>query len=285
MKTLKAKEKDLGDGFKVRRALPSSNKQMIGPFIFWDHMGPADLKTGQEMLVRQHPHIGISTLTYLFSGSILHRDSLNNECLIKPGEVNWMTAGRGITHSERSQKPGILEGIQLWVALPKEDEHTSASFEHYDAAELPKFERNAIQHTLVAGDYESHHSPVHTFSPLFYLQAHCIKDTQTRYSFDPEHESALYITEGHLTIDDIKLGMGDLAFFAPGEQINLKAQANSNFMLFGGKAFPEPRYIWWNFVASEQDMIEQAKQRWQNDAFDKTFNEPEELRIPLPTEK
>lgn len=285
MNIIKTKEKDLGDGFKVRRALPSSKKQMVGPFIFWDHMGPVNLKTGKEMLVRQHPHIGISTLTYLFSGSILHRDSLNNECLIKPGEVNWMTAGNGITHSERSQEPGILEGIQLWLALPLEHEEMEPTFEHYTSDELPKFEINGIKHTLIAGTYQSYTSPVNIFSPLFYIQAQAPKGSQSNYNFDPEYESAIYIANGKLTIKEENLTAGELAFFAPQEQIQLSIEDDTNFMIFGGKAFAEGRHIWWNFVASDQKKIEQAKLRWKNNQFAKTFNEPSDLRIPLPGSK
>ncbi|HMQ10451.1 MAG TPA: pirin family protein [Oligoflexia bacterium] len=285
MNIIKTKEKDLGDGFIVRRALPSSKKQMVGPFIFWDHMGPADLKTGTEMLVRQHPHIGISTLTYLFSGCILHRDSLNNECLIKPGEVNWMTAGNGITHSERSQEPGILEGIQLWVALPQEHEEMDAKFEHYTADELPKFEANGINHTLIAGHYQSYTSPVQTFSPLFYIQAHAQSGAQSSYSFDPEYESAIYVASGKLKLKEETLSGGELAVFTTKQKIELNVHANTNFMIFGGKPFAEGRHIWWNFVASDREKIERAKLRWQNDQFTKTFNEPKDLRIPLPAPK
>ena len=171
-KVLQAKKKDLGDNFVVRRSIPVIGQKHVGPFIFWDHMGPANISEDNPMLVRSHPHIGLATLTYLFDGEILHRDSLNNELLIRPGEVNWMTAGNGIVHSERSENPGTIEGIQLWVALPKDKEEIDPAFEHYKKDALPILDSGGINMTLIAGEFQGQRSPVAVYSPLAYLSTH-----------------------------------------------------------------------------------------------------------------
>lgn len=280
---IKPNEKDLGDNFVVRRSLPDARKRMVGPFIFWDHMGPATLQGEQEMKVRVHPHIGISTVTYLFSGEILHRDSLGNEQPIRPGEVNWMTAGKGITHSERSfpQNPPVeLEGIQLWIALTKEYEEVEPNFTHIKETELPCLEAEGVQLRLIAGEFRGEKSPVPVYSDLFYLSGKAISGAEYSFKSESKHETALYVTQGELEIEGEKYDRFSLVIFKQGSLISFKASSDAEFMLFGGEPFPEKRHIYWNFVSSSRDRIEQAKQDWKEGKFDKVPKETE--FIPLP---
>ena len=277
------KEKDLGDNFAVRRSLPDAKKRMVGPFIFWDHMGPVTLRDEQEMKVRVHPHIGLATITYLFSGEILHRDSLGNELVIKPGEVNWMTAGKGITHSERSfpQTPAVeLEGIQLWVALPKEHEDVEPNFTHIKKDQLPLIKKEGIELTLIAGEFKDKKSPVPVYSDLFYLTG-SIKE-QTSYSFKTEskHEAALYVTQGEIEVEGEVYERFSLVVFNKGALVSFKAKSDAKFMLLGGEVFPEKRNIYWNFVSSSKEKIEQAKLYWENGRFPNVPNETEFIHLP-----
>lgn len=256
---------DLGGGFEVGRVLPVRGRRMVGPFIFFDHMGPVDLAPGipRSMDVRPHPHIGLSTLTYLFAGEMMHRDSVGSEQAIRPGEVNWMTAGRGITHSERFEQArahgGPLHGIQAWVALPAADEETDPAFDHYDGALLPQFDDRGLRARLVAGSAFGLVSPVRTHSPLFYL--HCDADAGARIALpDDAPERAAYVVRGSVGIGGERHGAGRMLVFDPGPAI-LTALEPSLLMLLGGEPLGE-RFIEWNFVSSSKARIEQAKADW-----------------------
>ncbi|SMF18710.1 pirin family protein [Pseudobacteriovorax antillogorgiicola] len=279
------KAKDLGDNFQVRRALPSIKKRMIGPFIFWDHMGPVTLLNDKKMTVRAHPHIGLSTITYLFTGEIMHRDSLGNEQPIRPGEVNWMTAGKGIVHSERSEAPIKgealeLEGIQLWVALPKNSEDVEPSFVHFKEESLPHIEENGIQLRLIAGKGLGAESPVPVYSDLFYFNGRASKGKRFEMKLSSDQEGALYVVKGKIKVEGDIHTRFSLISFKKGTTVAFQADENSEFMLFGGSVFPEKRHIWWNFVSSSKDKIEQAKDDWKNDKFPKVINEDEVIPLP-----
>ncbi|MCA8931375.1 MAG: pirin family protein, partial [Rhodospirillaceae bacterium] len=257
---------DVG-GFDVRRALPSARRRVVGPFIFLDQMGPTELLVGQGLDVRPHPHIGLATITYLFDGAITHRDSLGTDIVIRPGEVNWMTAGRGIAHSERSPADqrtggGRLFGMQSWVALPTAAEETEASFVHYGTEALPEIDADGAQVRLVAGSFLGATSPVATASELVY--ADIALAPGQRLPVTPEHEErALYIVSGRIAIAGEGYDAGALLVLRPGETAVVAAEADARLLLVGGTAFPEPRYIWWNFVSSSKERIDQAKADWQ----------------------
>lgn len=276
---------DLGNNFVIRRSLPHRKKRMVGPFIFWDHMGPVKFKKNKGMIVHSHPHIGLATITWLFKGEILHRDSLNNEQLIIPGEVNWMTAGKGIVHSERAQalKDGQeLEGIQLWLALPKEYEDIDPSFFHCKSKELKKISFGDLSATLIAGSFLGHKSPVPVYSDLFYLDASAEEGNQCLIPLKENHEGAIYIVEGEAEVGGETFQRYSLISFKKGSEISFKALSNCRLMIFGGEVFPEKRFIWWNFVSTSKDKIEEAKKRWENEEFSPVINETE--RIPHPDE-
>ncbi len=282
---IKPKEKDLGDNFTVRRSLPDPQKRMVGPFIFWDHMGPATLSGKDEMKVRAHPHIGLATITYLFSGEILHRDCLGNELTIKPGEVNWMTVGKGITHSERSfpkNPPEVLEGIQLWVALPKEHEDVDPNFTHLKKDQIPVIKKEGLVMNLIAGEFKEQKSPVPVYSDLFYLNGKMNAGIQYSFKTETKHEAAVYVTQGVLEIEGQKFDRYSLVIFKQGALVSFKADSDAEFMLFGGEVFPEKRHIFWNFVSSSKEKIEQAKKDWAEGKFASVPNETE--FIPLPKE-
>lgn len=277
------KEKDLGGHFQVRRALPDRQKQMVGPFIFWDHMGPVELKDGKDMTVRAHPHIGLATITYLFSGEILHRDSLGNEQSIRPGEVNWMTAGRGIVHSERAfsePEPQVLEGIQLWVALPKEKEKVEPAFFHCKNSDLPQMDQDQTQLTLIAGEGLQKKSPVPVFSDLFYFSGQTKAGGTFNYTLKSNQEAAIYVLEGDLIIEEKGYKPFDLIVFHKGASVEFSTTSGCQFMFFGGEAFPEPRHIWWNFVSSSADAIEKAKSDWKAGRFASVIHEDEVIPLP-----
>jgi redox-sensitive bicupin YhaK (pirin superfamily) len=278
------RRKDLG-GFEVGRVLPYAPRRMVGPFIFFDHMGPAEFRAGfpRSVDVRPHPHIGLSTLSYLFEGEMTHRDSTGVTQPIRPGEVNWMTAGRGVTHSERFEKlradGGRMNGIQTWLALPLEAEETEPAFAHYAAGALPAFEAEGLRARLIAGEAFGASSPVSTYSPLFYV--HWALDADARAGLPPEYsERAAYVAQGVVEIDGVELHDGQMAVFAPGETIQFRAVTPATVMLLGGEPVG-PRFIEWNFVASSKERIEAAKADWRAgrmklpDADDKEF-------IPLP---
>lgn len=282
------KSKDLGDNFVIRRSLPDARKKMVGPFIFWDHMGPVKIKPGKGMFVRSHPHIGLATITYLFSGQILHRDSLGNEQYIKPGEVNWMTAGSGITHSERSEYEGdeenapTLEGIQLWLALPKESEEVDASFSHHKEIDLPLIEKGRSQLRLVAGEFLDKKSPVPVYSSLFYLNGKTSSGDTLTYKLQDNHEAAVYLIKGKIKVETETYNPGQLVIFKKESKVEFKACEDCEYMIFGGEIFPEGRNIFWNFVSSSKERIEKAKNDWRQGKFAKTINET--AFIPLPEE-
>ena len=259
------RRKDLG-GFEVGRVLPYAPHRMVGPFIFFDHMGPADFAPGlsKSVDVRPHPHIGLSTVTYLFSGEIMHRDSVGSSQAIRPGEVNWMTAGSGITHSERFEKGRSvgdrLEGIQTWIALPDGQEEADPFFSHHEGADLPTYEENGLKARLVAGSAFGAKANVPVSSPLFYV--HWELDEGATAGLQPEYaERAIYVAEGEVEIDGQTIGQGRMAVLAPGETVVIKALRPSSVMALGGEPVG-PRFIEWNFVSSSQERIGQAKADW-----------------------
>ena len=256
---------DLG-GFEVGRVLPSVGRRMVGPFIFFDHMGPAAFEPGfpRSVDVRPHPHIGLSTVSYLFKGQMTHRDSVGSEQVIRPGEVNWMTAGRGITHSERFEHlramGGEMDGIQTWIALPAEAEETDPGFWHHDAAELPTYESDGLWARLVVGEAFDAVSPVRTHSPMFYvhwvLQSGAIAQLAAQYT-----ERAAYVAAGAIQVDGHTYKAGQMLIFAPGQAVIFKGVTQATVLLLGGEPVGE-RFLEWNFVSSSKDRIEQAKADW-----------------------
>jgi len=277
------RSRDIG-GFAVRRALPSIERRMIGPFVFFDQMGPARFDAGQGLDVRPHPHIGLATVTYLFEGSILHRDSLGSVQEILPGEVNWMTAGRGIAHSERTgpaarSAGGPLAGIQSWVALPHGDEEVEPSFFHHGAAALPLIEGDGKRVRLLAGSLFGARSPVVTFSEMFYADA--VLEPGARLPFAAAHEErGIYVVEGPIAIGGDSFEASQLLVLKPGEDITVEAPSGARIMLLGGEPLDGPRHIWWNFVSSSKERIEAAKADWKDGRFAKVPQESE--FIPLP---
>lgn len=275
--------RDLG-GFSVRRALPVAKRRMVGPFIFFDHMGPAGLAPGQGLDVRPHPHIGLATVTYLFEGEIMHRDSLGHQQPIRPGAVNWMTAGRGIVHSERTgeeqrAKGTRLHGIQSWVALPLEHEEGPPDFAHYPADGLPEIEMPGVRMRLIAGAAFGERSPVVTLSELFYLDAELGAGTELR--LDPSlGERAAYVVSGDIEVAGQQYAEGRLLVFERDRSVTLRGLGAARLMLFGGAPVAEPRHIWWNFVSSSKERIEKAKRDWKDGRFPKVPGESE--FIPLP---
>lgn len=277
---------DLGSGFMVGRVLPHQQRRMVGPFIFFDHMGPMELAPGfpRSIDVRPHPHIGLSTVTYLYSGAITHRDSLGSEQEIRPGEVNWMTAGRGITHSERLEfaraHGANMHGIQAWVALPKEHEESDPAFHHYHGAgSLPETHEGGVSERLIAGSIDGITSKVDTHSPLFYLhwemQPGSRKTLGTRYL-----ERAVYVAQGAVDIDGSALGVGQMLVLEPGRAVQITATQRSTVMLLGGEPIGE-RFIYWNFVSSSKDRLEQAREDWRAQRMTLPVGDDQEF-IPLP---
>ncbi|WP_374379822.1 pirin family protein [Dongia sp.] len=275
--------RDIGD-FSVMRVLPSASRRMVGPFIFLDQFGPVTLPAGKGMDVRPHPHIGLSTVTYLLKGSIVHRDSLGYEQSIEPGDVNWMTAGRGIVHSERSstaarQHAQDLYGLQSWVALPRQHEETAPSFTHYEGSLLPETSGEGVSLKVIAGRIGDLVSPVATHSELFY--GDLTLATGARYRLDGTYdERALYLIEGALEVDGTRYEPGRLLAFGPGE-IVVTALEPARFVILGGAPLGEPRHIFWNFVSSSPDRLEQAKEDWRRNQFGVRIPGEHEF-IPLP---
>ncbi|MHA6848011.1 pirin family protein [Ralstonia syzygii] len=275
--------RDLG-GFSVKRVLPSAARQTVGPFIFFDHMGPVDFAPGEGIDVRPHPHIGLATVTYLFDGSMVHRDSLGSVQTIVPGDVNWMTAGNGIVHSERTppevrERGARLHGIQTWVALPRGQEKVDPSFAHHAADTLPTLECPGVRGIVIAGDAFGLTSPVRVSARTLYVALELAAGASL--VVPPEHEDrGVYLVDGAVTIDGETLDPHHLAVLEPGGEITLTAQASSRVLLLGGVPTDGRRHIYWNFVASDRADIEDAKQRWQDDRFAHVPGETE--RIPLP---
>ncbi len=280
--SIKGPEKSLGDHFIVRRSLPSKSQRLVGPFIFWDHMGPVTLDKEKPLVVRAHPHIGLSTITYLFKGEITHRDSLGNEIVIKPGEVNWMTAGRGITHSERShpENPTELEGIQLWVALPKEFEEVEESFTHYQEAQLPKIKHENFELTLIAGGAFGQKSPLPVYSKLFYLNGTGSGGGHLNFPVEEQQQGAVYVIDGEISVEGATYDKFSMVVFNKGQDIQFETLEDCHFMLLGGDTFEKDPHIWWNFVSHDKDKIEKAKKRWTSGDFPKVHNESESTPLP-----
>jgi redox-sensitive bicupin YhaK (pirin superfamily) len=275
---------DLGE-MQVRRALPSVKRQMVGPFIFFDQMGPAEFLTDQGIDVRPHPHINLSTVTYLFEGQILHRDSLGTEQTIEPGAVNWMRAGRGIVHSERTsperRRSGQrLFGIQTWMALPENDEESDPAFVHYGSAELPTVDVEGITARLIVGEAFGARSPLKAPSETLYADVRLAAGAQLPVDTSYE-ERAVYTLSGQIAVAGDAFGPGQLLVLRCGDPIRVRAIADAHFMLFGGAPMGGPRYIWWNFVSSRPERIEQAKEEWARGRFDTVPGDMEEF-IPLP---
>ena len=276
---------DLGDGFRVRRLLPVLQARHVGPFVFFDHMGPATMPAGKGMDVRPHPHIGLATVTWLFDGAIRHRDSLGSAVDIRPGAVNWMTAGRGIAHSERTPPAEraaghSLHGVQVWVALPQADEEIAPEFHHHEAGELPRILRDGAALTLIAGTAYGEASPVKVFAPMFFIEA-TLEAGATLEWPDEHHERGVHVIDGEVQWDELAVPAGLMAVQAGNDAPPLRAREASRVMLFGGAPLDGERHLWWNFVSTRRERIEQAKADWQEGRFDRVPGDDEEF-IPLP---
>ncbi len=274
---------DIG-GLEVRRALPSRQRRMVGPFVFFDQMGPSRLGPGEGLDVRPHPHIGLATITYVFSGEILHRDSLGHVQPIRPGELNWMTAGRGIAHSERTpdalrSSGPELSGIQTWIALPHELEETKPAFIHHARGVMPGIEEKDWRAHLICGNQWGQQSPVETFTETLYADVVMQVNAQVPVDASVE-ERALYVYSGAVEIGGQRHESGQLLMLRPGDEVTVKALEPVRMMLIGGEPMDGPRHIWWNFVSSRKDRIEQAKADWKAGRFDAVIGETE--FIPLP---
>ncbi|MBS0535125.1 MAG: pirin family protein [Proteobacteria bacterium] len=276
---------DLGDGFSVRRALPSARSRMVGPFIFFDHFGPAEFRAGTGLDVRPHPHIGLSTVSYLFDGEIMHRDSLGTELAIRPGEVNWMTAGRGIVHSERTDGAlrtagSPIHGLQMWVALPAAAEEIAPGFVHHATAEFPIVEDAGKTVRVVVGSLYGASSPVPVLHETMF--GDIVLRAGASLPIDSDHEErALYVIDGTIDIAGDKFEPGRLLVFKPGDKLTVTAASDAHVVLLGGAPMDGPRHIWWNFVSSRKERIEQAKADWKAGHFDKVPGDEIEF-IPLP---
>ena len=277
--------RDLGGGFTVRRLLPAIARRMVGPFIFVDHMGPVQFQPGIGLDVRPHPHINLATVTYLFDGEILHRDSLGSEQAIRPGAVNWMTAGSGIVHSERSsqeaRKSGpILHGMQLWIALPQAHEEIAPSFQHHPAKTIPDLAQPGVKLRIIAGSAYGETSPVQVLSPLFYVEAQL--DAGASLKLPEEYAGrACYIAAGKISADGHAHDEGNLLVFREGAPACIAAIEPARVMLLGGAPLDGERHIYWNFVSSRKERLEQAKDDWKNRRFPLVPGDDQEF-IPLP---
>jgi redox-sensitive bicupin YhaK (pirin superfamily) len=276
---------DLGDGFAVRRLLPAQQARHVGPLVFFDHIGPATFAAGKGMDVRPHPHIGLATVTWLFEGAIRHRDSLGSLTDIRPGEVNWMTAGKGIVHSERTppdeRRDGqTLHGIQIWVALPQADAEVDPQFHHHERDQLPRITRPGVEAILIAGDAYGEVSPVKVFAPICLLEVKLAAGTEL--ALPPEHaERGVYVVEGALHWGGLDLAATQMAVQAGASAPPLLAHEDSRLMLFGGAPLDGERHLWWNFVASRRERIEQAKADWAAGRYTPVPGDDQEF-IPLP---
>jgi redox-sensitive bicupin YhaK (pirin superfamily) len=276
--------RDLGDGFQVRRVLPAAERRAVGPFVFFDQMGPVALAPGKGLDVRPHPHIGLATVTYLFEGEILHRDSLGTAQPIRPGEVNWMTAGRGIVHSERTP-PGLrasgsrIFGLQTWVALPRSHEEAEPGFVHCKSSDLPVTERDGCTTRLIVGSLDGMRSPVPTLSEMFYAASQLRPGG--RLSLRAEHaERAVYVLDGNVAVEGRSFSAGHLLVFRPAVPVVLQGHSEAQVMLLGGAPLDGPRHVWWNFVSSRKERIAEAAAQWKAARFPPVPGETE--FIPLP---
>jgi redox-sensitive bicupin YhaK (pirin superfamily) len=278
------RRRDLG-GFEVGRVLPFATRRMVGPFVFFDHMGPIDFAPGipRSVDVRPHPHIGLSTVTYLFDGEIMHRDSVGSQQPIRPGEVNWMTAGRGITHSERFERArregGRMHGIQAWVALPRELEEIEPAFAHHGASDLPTHEGDGLWARLIAGTAFGAHAAVRTHSPMFYVHWNLAAGASAQLGAEYP-ERAAYVATGAVEVMGQRFGAGKMLVFTPGAPVLIKAPVPAIVMLLGGEPLGA-RFIEWNFVSSSKERIEQAKADWRAGRMKLPVNDSDEF-VPLP---
>jgi len=271
--------------FMVGRLLPFRQKRMVGPFIFIDHLGPAAMSDHENFDVGPHPHIGLSTLTFLFEGSIMHRDSLGNEVEIKPGEVNWMTAGRGIVHSERTPEylrcsDKHLHGLQIWVALPKELEQMEPEFFHISHGELPQWDEDGISFRLIAGATMGRKSPVPVYSPLYIIELKSLKENELKIGDKLFGETALYVLEGNVMCEGNTYGPRQLLVSGNAWMCDITLNAGSTIYIFGGDPFPEERYIYWNFVATSQQLIDDAKDKWTRQQMGKIAGDDSYVHLP-----
>ncbi len=276
---------DLGGGFEVGRVLPFAQRRMVGPYIFFDHMGPVDLAPGipRKLDVRPHPHIGLATVTYLYDGALTHRDSLGVHQEIKPGQVNWMIAGKGITHSERFEyaraNGAHMHGIQSWVALPEEDEEMDPAFFHHDGADLPTWEERGIKGRLIAGTAEGMTAAVKTNSPQFYM--HWQMEAGASRTLPAEYpDRAIYVASGEVEVAGTALNAGQMAVLDPGQAVSIKALSPSTVMALGGEPLGQ-RYLFWNFVSSSKERLEQAKEDWRQQHMKLPVGDDQEF-TPLP---
>ncbi len=282
---IEGKQHDLGDGFSVRRLLPAQQARHVGPLVFFDHIGPASFAAGKGMDVRPHPHIGLATITWLFEGAIRHRDNLGSLMDIRPGEVNWMTAGNGIVHSERTppdeRRDGhTLHGIQIWVALPQSDAEVDPAFHHHDRTQQPRISRPGVEAILIAGNAYGERSPVKVFAPIFLLEANLTAGTEL--ALPAEHvERGVYVVEGAVSWGELDLTATQIAVQAGSAAPSLVAKKDSRLMLFGGAPLDGERHLWWNFVANNRERIEQAKVEWAAQRYARVPGDEEEF-IPLP---
>jgi redox-sensitive bicupin YhaK (pirin superfamily) len=277
--------RNLGDGFQVRRALPASQQRAVGPFVFFDQMGPTRLAPGKGLDVRPHPHIGLATVTYLFDGEIIHRDSLGNTQAIRPGEVNWMIAGRGIVHSERTAADkraagSSVSGIQTWIALPKAEEERAPSFRHHAAGELPLIEGEGKSLRLIAGSLCGARSPVATLSDMFYADVTLAADARLPVATEHE-ERALYILRGRVDVDGSAFDANQLVVLRPQLAVTVRALAPSQLLLLGGAPMDGARHVWWNFVSSSSERIEQAKADWREGRLGSVPGDAEFIPLPV----
>lgn len=282
--------RDLGS-FEVRRALPAPKRQMVGPFIFFDQAGPAEFLTGQGIDVRPHPHIGLATVTYLYRGHFQHRDSLGTNQIIEPGAVNWMVAGRGVTHSERTSEEGrhgphSLFGIQTWVALPEDREEIAPIFEHHGKDALPEIESDGVKLRLILGEAFGEKAPASVYSGTFYADVVMAPGSRVPLPDDQE-DRGLYIVDGSVTVSGQDFEAGRMMVFRPGDRITVGAgPQGARMMMLGGATLNGPRYVWWNFVSSSKDKIEAAKEEWRQARWGEgQFDLPPDDRgefIPLP---
>lgn len=278
---------DIGN-FLVGRLLPFKEKRAVGPFVFIDHMGPAKLKDYQNLDVPPHPHIGLSTLTYLFEGAIMHRDSLGTELEIKPGAVNWMTAGKGVVHSERTPEylrttDKSLHGLQIWVALPRHLENCEPSFSHIESKDIPHWKEDNVNFKLIAGDAFERKSPVPVHSPLYFIEIKNNEKTSLNIGKELYGEVALYILEGSIISDGNRYESKQILIAKESSLCAFEMSENTTVYLFGGEAFPEEHFIYWNFVHTDKNVIEQAKEDWKAQRFPKVPNETD--WVPLPEVK
>ena len=275
---------DIG-GFLVGRLLPFRQKRAVGPFVFIDHMGPAKLSEYQNLDVPPHPHIGLSTLTFLFEGAMMHKDSLGSNIEIEPGAVNWMTAGKGVVHSERTPErlrhsEKSLHGLQIWVAMPKELEHIEPSFHHIEASAIPSWKQDSLSFKLIAGEAFGQKSPVPVHSKLYFIEIKSTDATTVDIGKSSYGESALYILEGAISSEGNTYGTKQLLVAKNSSLCTFEIAANSTIYIFGGEPFPEERFIHWNFVNSDKAVIEQAKEDWRNQLFPKVPGEIDFVRMP-----